>query len=85
MMLAHTGCLHRFMANGEVWPEGEQQPEHHRHDRDAEEPAPGALRQGPAGLRRVPGADVQPEITEHGLKTVIPDLIVALRAIEESL
>ena len=87
MMLAHTGCLHRFMANGEVWPpQGEQQPEP-----TATIETLNSLRQAHFGKARLvyDGYSLalmcNREITEHGLKTVIPDLIVALRAIEESL
>ena len=84
MMLAHTGCLHKFQANGEVWPE-ETKP--------TVDTVGGAL-----GMRRVMHGHAKlaydghqllvlcaPEIAQHGLKAVIPDLIVALQAAAESL
>jgi hypothetical protein len=87
LMLAHTGCLNKFKANGEQWPE-EAVPE--------EKPAPrvddlGDVRRVVYGHARVtftpyllklPCDDI---IAEKGLKAVIPDLIVALRAVEEAL
>ena len=86
MMLAHTGCLNKFKANGEKWPV--EQPE--------EKPTPkvddlGDMRRIIYGKARLVFAPHELRvscndlITEYGLKAVIPDLIVALRAAEESL
>lgn len=86
MMLAHTPCLNKFKAAGEVWPPPEQ----------VVEPKPqvqplGEIQRVVYGKARLAYDPREltllcnKEIVEHGLKAVIPDLIVALRAIEETL
>jgi hypothetical protein len=85
LMLAHTGCLNRFMANGETWPTAEEA-----------KPVPEVIDAGDSTLIRYGLATLaygpyslkltcQPAIAEKGLKAVIPDLIVALVAIRERL
>lgn len=85
MMLAHTGCLNKFMANGEQWTGNETVTPSLRVD-DL-----GDVRRVVYGnarvvftpyLLKVPCDDI---IAEKGLKAVIPDLIVALKAAEEVL
>ena len=86
LMLAHTRCLNRFYANGEKWPPQEEMP--------AQKPDVSSL----AGLKVLRYGNARllydgrqlhllcnQEITEHGLKAVIPDLIVALQAVQEAL
>ena len=84
MMLAHTGCLNKFKANGEQWPVAEEQPKAKVDDLgDVRRAAYGNARlvYGPRYL----ALSCDDLIAEKGLKAVIPDLIVALRAAEESL
>jgi len=84
MMLAHTGCLNKFMANDEKWPVAEEEPKPKVADLgDARRVTFGFARLIFSPYHLVVSCDDL--IAEHGLKTVIPDLIVALRAAEESL
>jgi len=89
MMLAHTGCLNKFKANGEQWPPPEQPK------------APvvqAAVNSFGDGTQRVAYGNAKlaydahqmvllcnAEISQHGLKAVIPDLIVALQAAADTL
>ena len=87
LMLGHTGCINKFKANGEVWPES---------DITTDKPAPrvddfGDVRRvsyGNARLTFTPrhlALSCDDLIIEKGLKAVIPDLIEALKAVEASL
>jgi hypothetical protein len=91
LMLAHTPCLNMFYANGEVWPPEEKK------EKPTEPLAPtkmddlGDVRRASYGNARLIYTPTQlvlscdDLILRHGLKKVIPDLVVALQAVAESL
>ena len=83
LMLGHTGCVNKFKANGEVWPE-----EPKSEPKVADLGDQRRVMHNKATFTYSPyhiNLTCHDKIAEHGLKAVIPDLIEALKAAEASL